>query len=170
DRLAARIPLEVPWTADRAEELDGQTFETWIRRNAVTGKARELLRLYAESVFAAQASDFSLLHALFYTHSGGGVDSPPARAAGRRGIDSWAGHSSYRSGSPSSSATACVSASRYGRSSRTVSASRSAATRSRSPLGASSSPSRLRWRGGSSTSRRFRVCGTSSPTACPLAP
>jgi monoamine oxidase len=32
------------------------------------------LRLYSEGVFAAQASDFSLLHALFYTHSGGGVD------------------------------------------------------------------------------------------------
>ena len=74
DRLAARIPLEVPWTADRAEELDGQTFETWIRRNALTAEARQLLRLYAESVFAAEASDFSLLHALFYTHSGGGVD------------------------------------------------------------------------------------------------
>jgi monoamine oxidase len=81
DRLAARVPLEVPWTADRAEELDGQTFETWIRRNAFTGKGRELLRLFAESVFAAQASDLSLLHALFYTHSGGGVDA----LAGTRG-------------------------------------------------------------------------------------
>jgi monoamine oxidase len=81
DRLAVRIPLEAPWAADQAEKLDGQTFETWIRRNALTGKGRELLRLYAESVFAAQASDLSLLHALFYTHSGGGVDS----LAGTRG-------------------------------------------------------------------------------------
>ncbi len=75
DRLAARIPLEVPWAADRADALDGQTFETWIRRNARTAKARQLLRLFAESVFAAEASDFSLLHALYYTHSGGGVDA-----------------------------------------------------------------------------------------------
>lgn len=81
DRLAARIPLEVPWAADRAKELDAQTFETWIRRNARTAKGRELLRLYAEAVFAAEASDFSLLHALFYTHSGGGVDA----LAGTRG-------------------------------------------------------------------------------------
>jgi monoamine oxidase len=44
-------------------------------RNVRSEKARSLLRLYAESVFAAQASDFSLLHALFYTHSGGGVDA-----------------------------------------------------------------------------------------------
>jgi monoamine oxidase len=74
DRLANRVPLEVPWTADRAEQLDGQTFETWIRRNAQTSTGREMLRLFAEAVFAAQASDFSFLHALFYTHSGGGVD------------------------------------------------------------------------------------------------
>jgi monoamine oxidase len=53
---------------------DGQTFETWIRRNTVTRGARELFRLYAEGVFAAEASDYSLLHALFYTGSGGGVD------------------------------------------------------------------------------------------------
>lgn len=75
DRLAERIPLDAPWSADRAEELDGQTFETWITRNARTGKARELLRLYAESVFAAEPSDFSLLHALFITHSGGGIEA-----------------------------------------------------------------------------------------------
>jgi len=75
DRLATRVPLEVPWAADRAEELDAQTFETWIRRNARTTTGREMLRLYAEGVFAADASDFSLLHALFYTHSGGGVDA-----------------------------------------------------------------------------------------------
>src|SRR5262249_15838462 len=75
DRLAERIPLEVPWAADRADELDAQTFETWIRRNARTAKGRELLRRDAEADFAAEASDFSLLHALFYTHSGGGVDA-----------------------------------------------------------------------------------------------
>jgi monoamine oxidase len=74
DRLARRVPLEAPWAADRAEEWDAQTFATWIRRNVMTASARSLFELYAEAVFAAEASDFSLLHALFYTHSGGGVD------------------------------------------------------------------------------------------------
>jgi monoamine oxidase len=74
DRLAEKVPLDAPWSAERADDLDDQTFETWITRNARTAKARSLLRLYARSVFAAEASDFSLLHALFYTHSGGGVD------------------------------------------------------------------------------------------------
>jgi monoamine oxidase len=75
DRLAKRVPLEAPWAADRADEWDSTTFETWILRNARTANARSLLRLYAEAVFAAEPRDFSLLHALFYTHSGGGVDS-----------------------------------------------------------------------------------------------
>lgn len=75
DRLARRVPLEAPWAADRADEWDSITFETWIQRNARTANARSLLRLYSEGVFAAEPRDFSLLHALFYTHSGGGVDA-----------------------------------------------------------------------------------------------
>lgn len=75
DRLARRVPLETPWTAPRAERWDSITFETWIVRNARTAKARSLLRLYSEAVFAAEPKDFSLLHALYYTHSGGGVDA-----------------------------------------------------------------------------------------------
>ena len=82
DRLARQVPLDTPWTARKAEQWDATTFESWIVRNARTEKARSLLRLYSEAVFAAEPADFSLLHALFYTHSGGGVD---ALAAVRRG-------------------------------------------------------------------------------------
>lgn len=75
DRLARQVPLDAPWTAPRAERWDSTTFESWIVRTAHTEKARSLLRLYSEAVFAAEPRDFSLLHALFYTHSGGGVDA-----------------------------------------------------------------------------------------------
>ena len=82
DRLAQRVPLEAPWAADGAEAWDAQTFESWIRRNAPTYTGRELLRLYTEAVFAAEPGDMSLLHALFYTHSGGGVDRLSATRGG----------------------------------------------------------------------------------------
>jgi monoamine oxidase len=75
DRLARQVPLEAPWTAKRAQSWDGMTFATWIKRNAQTKTARSLFRLYSQAVFAAEPEDFSLLHALVYTHSGGGVDA-----------------------------------------------------------------------------------------------
>jgi monoamine oxidase len=71
EALARRIPTEAPWTAAQAAKLDGQTFETWIRRHAVTKSARQLLTLGAEAVFAAEPGDLSMLHVLFYSHASG---------------------------------------------------------------------------------------------------
>ncbi|MDQ1519928.1 MAG: monoamine oxidase, partial [Actinomycetota bacterium] len=75
DRLAKRVPVHAPWAANGAEDWDGQTFETWVRRNTVTASARWFWHVFAEAVFAAEPADFSLLHALFYTHAGRGVAS-----------------------------------------------------------------------------------------------
>jgi monoamine oxidase len=69
-RLANRVSLTEPWTSPGAEELDGQTFETWVRRNLRTPTGRAYFRIACEAVFAAETTDLSLLHALFYSHSG----------------------------------------------------------------------------------------------------
>ncbi|MGA8680110.1 MAG: flavin monoamine oxidase family protein [Acidimicrobiales bacterium] len=69
-RLASRIPLDEPWSAPRAAQLDGETFDTWIRRNLRTAIGRAYFRIVAEAVFSAESTDFSALHALFYAHSG----------------------------------------------------------------------------------------------------
>jgi monoamine oxidase len=71
EALARKVALDAPWTTPRAELWDGQTFETWIRRNAASHSARTLLTLAAEAVFAAEPGDLSLLHVLFYSHSAG---------------------------------------------------------------------------------------------------
>ncbi len=75
DRLARQVSADAPWNAPHAAEQDRETFETWIRRNTRTSGARKFFALFAEAVFAAEPSDFSLLHALAYTSSGGGFDS-----------------------------------------------------------------------------------------------
>jgi monoamine oxidase len=75
DRMAKRVPLEAPWAADRAERWDEETFATWVRRNTRTAAARFFWEVYCEAVFAAELQDMSLLHALAYTHSGGGVNT-----------------------------------------------------------------------------------------------
>jgi len=74
-RLAARTDLERPWLTPGAEVLDGQTWESWIRRNLRTKAGRAYFHLVCEAVWAAEASDVSLLHALFYTHSNADLET-----------------------------------------------------------------------------------------------
>lgn len=69
ERLARSVDPAQPWAHPKAAHLDGQTWETWIRRNLRTPTARSYFRTLAEAVFSADASDMSLLHALFYTAS-----------------------------------------------------------------------------------------------------
>ena len=59
----------------RAHDLDAQTFETWIRHTARTKSGREFFRVAAEAVFATEAANISLLHALFYARSGGRLEA-----------------------------------------------------------------------------------------------
>jgi monoamine oxidase len=71
EAMARKVPTDAPWTARSAERLDSQTFATWVRRNTVTRSAGTLLALGIEAVFAAEPGDVSMLHVLFYCHSGG---------------------------------------------------------------------------------------------------
>jgi monoamine oxidase len=75
DRMARSVPLEEPWLADKARDWDGQTFATWVRRNTHTAAARTLFELATEAVWAAEPSDVSLLHVLFYMRSGSGFNT-----------------------------------------------------------------------------------------------
>lgn len=74
-RLAKRVDLERPWATPHAAELDGQTLHTWVRRNLRTPQGRAYFELFCEAVFSAGLADVSLLHALFYTHSGTDMDT-----------------------------------------------------------------------------------------------
>ncbi|HEX8050679.1 MAG TPA: FAD-dependent oxidoreductase, partial [Solirubrobacterales bacterium] len=74
DRMARQVPLEQPWAAPKARRWDEQTFASWLRRNTRTDAARTLLELATEAVWAAEPADVSLLHVLFYAHSGGGFN------------------------------------------------------------------------------------------------
>jgi monoamine oxidase len=75
DKMAAEVPLDEPWKASSAEAWDGQTFETWKLDNTTIDETRDLLDLGIEAVFAAQPRDLSLLHVLFYIHSGGSFEN-----------------------------------------------------------------------------------------------
>jgi monoamine oxidase len=74
DRMAARVPLEAPWTAPGAARRDQETVAGWIRRNTRSRGAREMLRLAVTSVFSAEPDELSLLFFLYYSHAGGLLD------------------------------------------------------------------------------------------------
>jgi monoamine oxidase len=74
-RLARSVDPAQPWSHPRAHFLDGQTYESWVRRNLRTPTGRAYFRVVAEAVFAADSTDLSLLHALFYTVSNGDLET-----------------------------------------------------------------------------------------------
>jgi monoamine oxidase len=74
NRAAGQVPLDRPWESARAGELDAETLETWIKRVVRTNTARAIFRTTWELILAAEPANVSLLHALFYTHSGRDLD------------------------------------------------------------------------------------------------
>jgi monoamine oxidase len=74
DRMAAKVPLDAPWTAPKAEQWDSQTTWSWMRRNMATRGGRALLEIGVKAVWAAMPGDVSFLHFLFYVGSAGKMD------------------------------------------------------------------------------------------------
>ncbi|QXQ16040.1 flavin monoamine oxidase family protein [Skermania piniformis] len=74
-RLARSVDPAQPWAHPEAEYLDGQTYESWVRRNLKTRIGRSYFRVLAEAVYSADGADMSLLHTLFYTASNGDLET-----------------------------------------------------------------------------------------------
>jgi monoamine oxidase len=75
ERLAKRVDLLRPWRTRGAARFDAQTWDSWIGRNLRTRTGRAYFRIVCEGVWAAEASDLSLLHALFYTRSNADLET-----------------------------------------------------------------------------------------------
>jgi monoamine oxidase len=82
ESMAAKVPLDSPWTAPKAADWDAQSLETWLRRNLRFERSREFWRAITAAIFSAEASEMSLLHFLFYCHSGGMLDRLMGTAEG----------------------------------------------------------------------------------------
>jgi monoamine oxidase len=65
---AATVPLDRPWDAPHALELDSITFEEWLRSNIGQTEVREIVRFIAD-VQATPAAELSMLTTLFMLHS-----------------------------------------------------------------------------------------------------
>ena len=72
--MSKKVPLDAPWKAPKAAEWDARSLGDWLDANIKTKLARDLFDAGLETVYAASGTSISLLHALFYVHSGGNLD------------------------------------------------------------------------------------------------
>jgi monoamine oxidase len=75
DALAGAIDTARPWTAPRAEALDAQTLESWLASVMRSRRARTTLRGTLTNLLGIEPHAVSLLHALFYLRSSGGIEA-----------------------------------------------------------------------------------------------
>jgi len=75
ERLMKRVPTDAPWEARDAADLDSRTLAGWLERGMRTRQARTMLRVAGRTVWGAEPEEMSLLHALFYMRSAGGLDA-----------------------------------------------------------------------------------------------
>jgi monoamine oxidase len=74
DRLAERVDIEAPWETPRAEMLDSETLWSWLRRNVASPTGLRAWGQIVRGIWAVEPKDVSLLHALFYIATSGGLE------------------------------------------------------------------------------------------------
>ncbi|MHA8087696.1 flavin monoamine oxidase family protein [Aquirufa sp. Wall-65K1] len=75
NKLSEQISISEPWNHPKAKEYDAMTLATWMDKHIWTAKAKHLFEIGIQTVFAVEASEISLLFALFYFKSGDNMDT-----------------------------------------------------------------------------------------------
>jgi monoamine oxidase len=70
ERMAKSIPLQSPWSHAKAGIYDQTSMEAFLVRNCHTQACLSVMRVAAQTIFAANLENLSLLHTLFYIKSG----------------------------------------------------------------------------------------------------
>ncbi len=77
DSMSAQVPVDAPWKAASAAELDRQTVESWIRSNSVNAeRTLGLVNLFFNSAYGGKASDVSCLYVLAQIAGFGDAQNP----------------------------------------------------------------------------------------------
>lgn len=74
ERIARSIPVDAPWQARRARELDALSFGQWLRSVRATASSRDLMAIMARVTWGCELDDVSMLHAARYIRAAGGLD------------------------------------------------------------------------------------------------
>lgn len=70
DRMAKSVPVDAPWDARRAKELDSRTVDSLLERSGIrTTIGRDLFEMAVRGLFGADLEQVSLLHLLLLVHA-----------------------------------------------------------------------------------------------------
>jgi monoamine oxidase len=76
DRMAKRVPLESPWTGNRADEWDSQSVASYLDRTGIrTTIARDLYEMAVRGLFATDLKEVSFLDLLFLVRAHGSINT-----------------------------------------------------------------------------------------------
>ena len=75
EQMFQEVPLGAPYLHPQARSWDEQSLEDWLQSQTPDTAVHRYFQLETKGIFAAEASDISLLHVLFYLKSGGGLAS-----------------------------------------------------------------------------------------------
>ncbi len=75
NKLSKTVNLAEPWKTPDAERLDSLTLADWMQSQMSYETARSFFSIAVGAIWAADPTEFSLLHALFYVRSGRDLDT-----------------------------------------------------------------------------------------------
>lgn len=74
ERLARDVSITEPWASKRAAELDGISLGGWLRKVRASAGSRDLMSIMARVTWGAEPDEVSMLHAVRYVKTSGGLD------------------------------------------------------------------------------------------------
>src|SRR3954468_17532196 len=76
DQMSQSVPVDAPWAAEKAEEWDGETFDTWLREHTASPQTRKVAAAAVNALFGGEGREISLLYALWYIACAGDEHNP----------------------------------------------------------------------------------------------
>lgn len=73
DALLGKVDVTAPWTAEGADALDAQTFESWLLNATTSEPARAVFRVIAQTVYCVQPGQMSPFAVMFFNAADEGM-------------------------------------------------------------------------------------------------
>ncbi len=74
ERIARDVSVSEPWQSKRAAELDSMSLGGWLRKVRASAGSRDLMAIMSRVTWGAEPDEVSMLHAVRYVKTSGGLD------------------------------------------------------------------------------------------------